>query len=102
MVSKLLVAWGLVGFCVVIHAAGIASAMRRAERRGAAPHEFWAWTWMFVKLAGWIILLHMTEITVWALFFLWQGAVPGLQASLYFSAVTYTTTGYGDILLSRE
>jgi hypothetical protein len=28
--------------------------------------------------------------------------MPDLQTSLYFSAVTYTTTGYGDLLLPSE
>jgi hypothetical protein len=27
---------------------------------------------------------------------------PGLQSALYFSAVTYTTTGYGDLVLPKE
>ncbi len=46
-----------------------------------------------------MILLHLSEITVWALFYLAKGVIPDLQSSLYFSAVTYTTTGYGDIVL---
>ena len=28
--------------------------------------------------------------------------MPGLQSALYFSAVTYTTTGYGDLVLPPE
>jgi hypothetical protein len=28
--------------------------------------------------------------------------MPDMQASLYFSAVTYTTTGYGDLVLPKE
>ena len=28
--------------------------------------------------------------------------MPALQSALYFSAVTYTTTGYGDLLLPKE
>jgi hypothetical protein len=30
-----------------------------------------------------------------------SGAMPDLQSAAYFSAVTYTTTGYGDLLLPR-
>ena len=47
----------------------------------------------------WIILCHLVEITVWASFYEWKGAMPDLQSALYFSAVTYTTTGYGDLVL---
>ena len=28
--------------------------------------------------------------------------MPDLQSALYFSAVTYTTTGYGDLVLPRS
>ena len=28
--------------------------------------------------------------------------MPDLQSALYFSAVTYTTTGYGDLVLPKE
>jgi len=54
-----------------------------------------ALTWLFVRLAGWMVLLHLSEITVWALFYAWTHALPELQSALYFSAVTDTTTGYG-------
>jgi voltage-gated potassium channel Kch len=57
---------------------------------------------LFVLVAAWIILLHLAEISVWAAFYLWQDAMPDLASALYFSAVTYTTTGYGDLVLAEE
>ena len=53
-------------------------------------------------VAAWMILLHVSEITVWALYYFWQGAIPDPQSSFYFSAVTYTTTGYGDVVLPQD
>jgi hypothetical protein len=47
-----------------------------------------------------MILLHLTEITIWALFFWWRGCFPSARESFYFSGVTYTTVGYGDLVLS--
>ena len=44
----------------------------------------------------------LVEITTWAIFYFWQRAMPDLQSALYFSAVTYTTTGYGDLVLPAE
>jgi hypothetical protein len=101
MLSKVLVAWGLMAVCVVIHATGVTSSVRWL-RRQATTMEFWPSTWLFIRLAAWIVLLHLIEITVWASFYLWAHAMPGLQPALYFSAVTYTTTGYGDVLLPKE
>ena len=99
MVSRLLIAWGLMAFCVVVHASGIGSALRWLRRHDVRADASWPTLWLFIRLAGWIVLLHVFEITAWAVVYAWSGAMPGLQPALYFSAVTYTTTGYGDLLL---
>jgi hypothetical protein len=44
-------------------------------------------------------LLHLAEITVFGIFFVWRDAMPDLSSAVYFSMVTYTTTGYGDLVL---
>jgi len=54
---------------------------------------------MLISIAGWIILLHMVEVAFWAFFYAWTQGMPDVQSALYFSAVTYTTTGYGDLVL---
>ncbi len=103
MLSKLLIAWSLAAVCVVIHAMAMTTllrALREATERAAA--RFWASTWLLVRLAGYIILLHLVEIAVWAFFYTWKHGLPDLQSALYFSAVTYTTTGYGDLVLPPE
>jgi Ion channel len=102
MVVKLLVGWCLMGMCVVIHAAGLAVVVRWSRRQPAVVIRFWTWTWVLTRLAAWIILLHLVEITVWGAYYLFQGAMPDLPSALYFSAVTYTTTGYGDLVLPSE
>jgi hypothetical protein len=102
MLSKLLIAWSLMALCVVIHAAGVTSALRWVRRQPFSTHQFWGWTWLFICVAGWMILLHLSEITVWALFYFLKRAMTDLQSAFYFSAVTYTTTGYGDLVLPEE
>jgi hypothetical protein len=84
--------------CVVIHAAGLTWAIRRL-RNTPMLAGFWASTRLFIAVAVWIVLLHLVEISVWAAAYLWQGAMPDMPSALYFSAVTYTTTGYGDLVL---
>ena len=103
MVSKLLIAWGLMALCVVIHATGVTFAVRWLRRSPSlAAHRFWLEVWLFNRLAGWIILLHLIEVTAWALVYVWGAAMPDLPSALYFSAVTYTTTGYGDLVLPEQ
>lgn len=102
MISKLLIAWTLMAACVAIHASGVSGAVRWLQTLAPTPQRFWPWTWIFIRVAAWIILLHLVEIVVWGLFYEWQGAMPDLPSAFYFSAVTYTTTGYGDLLLPQE
>jgi hypothetical protein len=102
MLSKLLLAWCLMALCVVIHASAVTSAMQWVRRHPAKSQQFWVWTWLFVRVAGWMILFHLIEIFVWALSYVWLRAMPDVQSALYFSVVTYTTTGYGDLVLPQE
>jgi hypothetical protein len=88
--------------CVVVHAAGVAVALRHARRHAIGRPRASRWIWLFVRIAGWIVLLHLLEISAWAAVYVWDEAMPDLQSALYFSAVTYTTTGYGDLVLSKE
>jgi hypothetical protein len=103
MLSQLLIAWGLMAFCVVIHVMGVSVAVRWLLRVSTpALRNFWRGAWLFIRLAGWIVFLHLIEITAWAWCYIWRGAMPDLQSALYFSAVTYTTTGYGDLVLPQD
>ena len=52
-----------------------------------------------------LLSLHMIEIFLWAIVYLWFSAythVYGIEDSLYFSLVTFTTVGYGDIVLPPD
>jgi len=88
--------------CVVIHAAGVTSALRWMRGTSIAAQGLWSWNWLFIRLAGWMILLHLIEISVWALIYVWRDALPDLPTAMYFSGVTYTTTGYGDLVLPEN
>ncbi len=102
MLAQLLVAWCLLASSVLIHAYGVTVAIRWLRGCTLTGEHVLAWTWLFVRLAGWIILLHILEITGWAVTYAVMSAMPDLQSALYFSAVTYTTTGYGDLVLPHR
>jgi voltage-gated potassium channel Kch len=101
MITRLLGACALMALCVAIHAAGVAGVLRRLRKKAAALQTFWSSLRLFILLALWMVLLHLTEISVWALAFVFERALPNLETALYFSAVTYTTTGYGDVVLPQ-
>jgi hypothetical protein len=53
----------------------------------------------------WIVFLIipiLIDVSLWAVFYYFQGALPSFEESLYFSIVTFTTVGYGDVVLGRE
>jgi hypothetical protein len=101
MLIRLVAGCVLMALCVIIHAGGVTWALRRL-RELTIPSGFWPTTWLFVRLAVWIVLLHLLEIGAWGAMFAWNGAFPDVPSALYFSAVTYTTTGYGDLVLAPQ
>jgi len=102
MVTRLLAGCCLMALCVTIHASGVTWALGTLRRLSLSALRFWRSTTLFVLLAVWMVLLHLVEISTWAVVYLWNGAMPDLQSALYFSAVTYTTTGYGDLVLPAQ
>jgi hypothetical protein len=102
MLVKLLFAGGLVVVTVVIHAVGFSALLRAILRSHALDRSgFRIVTGLLFGLTGWLILIHSIEISVWGLFYFWQGCMPDAGTSFYFSGVTYTTLGYGDQLLPK-
>jgi hypothetical protein len=103
MFSRILIAACLVGATVTIHAAGLAFVLERVWRSPARLEtRFWPITWVFIRIAWLLLLFHLLEIAVWALFFWWEKCLPNLESSFYFSGVTYATLGYGDLLLPKQ
>src|SRR5438105_1584917 len=103
MVSKLFIAWSLTALCVIVHAMGMTALFGWVNHSFARMRtNFWFSTWTLVQTAGCIIFLHLIEIMIWAFFYAWDHGMPDVQSALYFSAVTYTTTGYGDLVLPNE
>jgi hypothetical protein len=54
------------------------------------------------QLVSMLLLLHLAEAVAWALFFVLVGALPDLETAAYFSLTSYTTVGYGDVVLPER
>lgn len=55
--------------------------------------------WLLLRVALVIVLTHLVEIAIWALAYELLGALPDFNQAFYFSGITYTTVGYGDVVL---
>ena len=49
-----------------------------------------------------LFVVISAEIWIWAGFYLWLGFLSDLETALYFSTITFSTIGYGDIVPSHD
>ena len=102
MIKLVLCALGLTAITVIIHGAGALASGRRVaglltgrkDRPGRLAAEL-----LMAQLVGALLLLHIAEALVWALFYVLAGALPDVETAAYFSLTSYTTVGYGDVVL---
>ena len=102
MLRVILAALGLTAVTVIVHGMGTMTAMGRAA--GLWAHRPVIQTrvateWLMAQLVGILLLFHLAEAIVWALFYQWTGTMPDLESAAYFSLTSYTTVGYGDVVL---
>jgi hypothetical protein len=55
---------------------------------------------LMVRFTSAIFVLHLLQILLWAGFYRWS-CFPSWEAAFYFSAASYSTVGYGDLVLPR-
>ncbi len=103
MLFRLVMPGVLLSVCVVIHALAMTALLGRLSR-SAHPRmlRFWHGTWVLIRVALWMLSAHLVEMAVWAWFLVWQHVFPDSRTAFYFSAVTYTTVGYGDLVLPEQ
>jgi hypothetical protein len=99
MVIRLILAFALLGICVSIHAFVLTTAFRRIGPVGEVDGALgWSMYFQLIRMASWLIGAHLLEIAVWAVFYTGLHVFADAESSFYFSAVTYTTVGYGDLV----
>jgi hypothetical protein len=102
MLSIVLIAGFIVAATVAVHAVGLALVLSRLATHDAdAPRRLWPTTWLLIRVAWLLLLIHGAEVTLWALFYWYEGCVPDAESAFYFSGATYMTIGYGDVVLAR-
>lgn len=101
---QVLVGSSLLVLSAIIHVSGVAASIP-VLRWLAAHMQFSILFRTIVVLSACIMGLlaaHSVQIWIWAALFYRLGHFEDLTTALYFSTVTYTTLGYGDIVLGEE
>jgi len=104
MLKELLVAFGIVAVCLLLHVACIvALADWTLDQREKRKEEMGTFRYIGLLLVAFsvIIILHMLEIGIWAVFYYVRSLFGDFETSLYFSITSYTTIGFGDVVLPR-
>lgn len=100
----LAVATALVLLTILIHLGGIAAllALLRRHRGQRDARRLWHEALGILAGAGGLFVLHAVEIWLYAGFYVLVGALQNLEPALYFSTSSYTTVGYGDVVLDQR
>ena len=105
MLNEISVAALIVSVCLLLHVAGLLLMAewllrhrRYLERKGARI----VFGIVMILLFSGIMLLHTIETGLWAGFYYTRELFQNFETSLYFSLTSYTTIGYGDVLLPQR
>jgi hypothetical protein len=107
MLESVLIGMFLVGLTVVVHAVGTTYWLRFTVRSLSSKDAWRSQTALAVLLSTAVVLLllHVAEVFLWAVTYLVLPVITRLETleeAVYFSLVTFTTLGYGDITLNKE
>ena len=99
----LLIALLLSTVTVVIHSLGSYAVfywVLTVMKKRPLPNLLRGW-WLMLRFVVALMLLHAIEVAVWAQFYFHEHCFPDLGTAYYFSLTSYTTVGYGDVVLVR-
>jgi voltage-gated potassium channel len=102
MLRQVLVAFILVSINVSIHATGMVALFQgiiakrsKIKKKFGASYEIL----LLIRIFAVIVSLHLAQICAWACFYTLWGGIGDFETALYFSITSYTTIGYGDVVL---
>jgi hypothetical protein len=103
MLTQLLLATIMSLLTVAIHLTGLALLVRilRSHHRLVRPVKSAPVAVLLISSIV-IFAVHTVEIWAYALLYLLLGAINSFEVALYFSTVTYSSVGYGDIVLGEQ
>ena len=102
MWRELLAAIALAASNVAVHTVGTYLLLRRLIRLARKPTTaaFTRAAWTITCLIAALMILHVIEVVIWAHFYISQNCFPSRETAYYYSLMSYTTVGYGDVVIA--
>lgn len=101
MLEFLLIITLLVTVCVTIHGTGTVIGLRWLGRKSSmlSKHSRLPTTiWLVTRVVLGLLALHILQIFAWAACYSWGNCFPDFSTAFYYSATSYSTAGYGDVI----
>lgn len=105
MLVSLLVGSCVITACVFVQILGVielSNRVRDLSRIWVNITIHYKKMWLMVATVLGIFMIHAFQIWIWAITYWGIHALPDFHMSLYFSTVTFSTLGYGDVILSDQ
>jgi voltage-gated potassium channel len=105
MLRELFFAFIIIAVCVVIHTIGMVVLFDWLLRKRSVIEKhssLLSHALLLILVFGIVILLHLGETGIWAAFYYERGLFEDFETSFYFSLGSYTTIGYGDVVLPQR
>lgn len=105
MLRVLIVSVILISLCLMIHTFGLVLLADWQMRHSLKLKQKFSITrssLLLVSAFAAITVLHLLETFIWAVFYYWWRHFSNLETSWYFSLGSYTTIGYGDVVLPAK
>ncbi|KGM87438.1 Ion channel [Roseovarius mucosus DSM 17069] len=87
---------------VAIHAGFMGVAARFGRRASRLPRRPVTKALAVIAVVMWFFLSICAQCWFWAMLLIGLGAIGGIEEALYFTTVTFTTLGYGDVVLGPD
>ncbi|MCY4261518.1 MAG: potassium channel family protein, partial [Rhodobacteraceae bacterium] len=95
----------LILYSFAVHAVffiAAANQIGRLERWLCRPPHYAKLTLVITLLGLWLLTSMLNSAFAWAIYFHWAGALMTFESSVYFTLVSFTTLGFGDVILATE
>ena len=102
---QLVISGVLIAATTFVHGVFVASAaaiLRTTKQPARGVFRFFRDSIVLVILVLWLMLAHGIEIAMWAKTYLHYDLFESWETALYFSSASYTTLGFGDVLLPED